>query len=73
MLPAILRQASAYILNRNLPSYKRFLYQAIDFKERLIGVKGARGCGKTTLLLQYAHSTGLAPQRILYIANQRPK
>lgn len=72
MLPAILRQASTYILNRNLPSYKRFLYQAIDFKERLIGVKGARGCGKTTLLLQYAHSTGLEPQRILYIACDHP-
>lgn len=72
MLPSILRQASAYILNRKLPRYRRFLYQQIDFDERLIGIKGARGCGKTTLLLQYAQSTELAPQRILYVACDHP-
>lgn len=32
--------------------FRRFLHQQIDWKERLIGIKGARGVGKTTLLLQ---------------------
>lgn len=72
MIPNILRQASAFILARQQPSYRRFLHGQIDFKEALIGIKGARGCGKTTLLLQRAHSSGIAPQRILYIACDHP-
>jgi len=34
-------------------SFKRYLYNNIDFSERLIGITGARGVGKTTLMLQY--------------------
>lgn len=33
--------------------YLRYLYNNIDWKERLIGIKGAKGVGKTTLLLQH--------------------
>lgn len=33
--------------------FKRYLYDKIDWRDRLIGIKGARGVGKTTLLLQY--------------------
>jgi predicted AAA+ superfamily ATPase len=33
---------------------KRLLMSEIDFSHRLIGIKGARGVGKTTFLLQYA-------------------
>ena len=32
----------------------RLLMQQIDWSRRLIGIKGARGVGKTTFLLQYA-------------------
>ena len=31
---------------------KRYAYDAIDWDCRLIGLRGARGVGKTTLLLQ---------------------
>ncbi|MCR5455160.1 MAG: AAA family ATPase [Bacteroidales bacterium] len=31
----------------------RYLYSKIDWNERLIGIKGARGVGKTTLMLQH--------------------
>ena len=34
--------------------YRRYLMDKIDWSHRLIGIKGARGVGKTTLLLQYA-------------------
>ena len=34
--------------------YRRYLMGKIDWSDRLIGIKGARGVGKTTLLLQYA-------------------
>ncbi|MCD8387558.1 MAG: AAA family ATPase [Bacteroidales bacterium] len=33
--------------------FKRFLYQNINWTSRLIGIKGARGVGKTTMLLQH--------------------
>lgn len=38
------------ILNTELRFF-RSLYQKIDWKSRLIGIKGARGTGKTTMLL----------------------
>lgn len=33
--------------------YRRYLYDEIDWQDRLIGITGARGTGKTTLLLQH--------------------
>lgn len=36
-----------------LRSTKRFLYNKIDWRDRLIAVTGSRGTGKTTLLLQH--------------------
>ena len=32
--------------------FKRYLFDSIDFSNRMIGIKGARGTGKTTFLLQ---------------------
>lgn len=73
MLPPIIRQASAFILARPQPEYRRFLHAKIDFKERLIGVKGARGSGKTTLMLQYAGGASAIPrEKILYVACDHP-
>jgi len=33
--------------------FKRYLFSEINWKARIIGIKGARGVGKTTLLLQH--------------------
>lgn len=33
--------------------FKRYLYNNIHWNSRIIGIKGARGVGKTTMLLQY--------------------
>ncbi|MFC2767229.1 MAG: AAA family ATPase, partial [Prevotella sp.] len=33
---------------------RRTLMDEIDWNDRLIGIKGTRGVGKTTFLLQYA-------------------
>ncbi len=41
-------------------TFTRFLAGQIDWEDRLIGIRGARGCGKTTLLLQHLYSF---PQR----------
>lgn len=72
MIPAVSRQASAFILSQEQPAYRRFLHAAIDFSERLIGIKGARGSGKTTLLLQYAKDCAIPPEKILYVACDHP-
>ena len=47
---------------------RRALMDEIDWKQRLIGIKGSRGVGKTTFLLQYAkeHFTP-RDKRCLYI------
>lgn len=41
------------VQNLNAP-VRRDLMDEIDWKKRMIGIKGARGVGKTTFLLQYA-------------------
>lgn len=40
-------------LQRTKLNFFRSLYDTIDWENRLIGIKGARGTGKTTMLLQY--------------------
>lgn len=60
---------SNQIKSQKVPEYKRFLYEKIDFNERLIGIIGSRGTGKTTLLLQYLKKTK-APS--LYITSDHP-
>ncbi|MFC1496593.1 ATP-binding protein [Candidatus Margulisiibacteriota bacterium] len=49
-------------------SFKRYLFDKINLKDRLIGIIGARGLGKTTLLLQYYLSYYNNPQDCLYLS-----
>lgn len=49
-------------------SHKRYLYHMIDWNQRMIGVKGARGVGKTTLLKQYLKENYLGNHEALYIS-----
>ncbi|MDR2844312.1 MAG: AAA family ATPase [Candidatus Symbiothrix sp.] len=47
--------------------FSRYLIPEIRWNNRLIGILGARGCGKTTLLLQYIKTTyGIRPENVLY-------
>ncbi len=43
-----------YLVNHVEASVRRLLADEIDWSHRLIGIKGSRGVGKTTFLLQYA-------------------
>lgn len=72
MLPDIIRQASVFVLARKQPNYCRFLHKEIDFNERLLGIKGARGSGKTTIMLQHVATCGLPKEKILYAACDHP-
>ncbi len=48
--------------------YKRYFFNIVDFNERLIGIVGARGVGKTTFLLQYLDGLNIADERKLYFS-----
>jgi uncharacterized protein len=50
------------------PSFKRYLYNQIDFASKMIGILGQRGVGKTTLIRQLAHNYDLPASKILYIS-----
>ncbi len=47
--------------------FRRYLHQHIDWKQRMIGIKGPRGAGKTTLLLQHLKYDLNLPETALYI------
>jgi predicted AAA+ superfamily ATPase len=55
------------LLNNLNITYKRYLFNKIDFSEKLIGIIGARGVGKTTFLLQYLKENSLPLNKKLYI------
>lgn len=48
-----LRVISDIKINATSTGFVRFLWNIIDWNNRLIGISGARGAGKTTLILQY--------------------
>lgn len=48
--------------------FKRYLYTEIDWNNRLIGIKGARGTGKTTLLLQWLKELNLPAEQAVYFS-----
>lgn len=52
--------------------FRRYLYSRINWNNRLIGVVGGRGTGKTTLLLQYYCDAYNDPEKCLYISADNP-
>lgn len=55
------------LLQSTSTNFKRYLYQEIAWESRMIGIVGARGVGKTTLLLQYIKEN-LDINKALYVA-----
>ncbi len=49
-------------------SFVRYLYKEIEWGDRLIGITGARGTGKTTLMLQYIKNNYGNSDDALYIS-----
>lgn len=67
----MLQKLKEYQLNylRVLQSdYKRYLHDIVDFNQKLIGIIGARGVGKTTFLLQYLKANRLPLSKKLYFS-----
>lgn len=48
--------------------FKRYLYDKINWNARLIGIKGARGVGKTTLIIQHIKETFSDYSEAMYVS-----
>ncbi len=55
------------LLQSTTISYRRYFFNEVDFNERLIGIIGDRGVGKTTFLLQYLKVSPLSLREKLYV------
>lgn len=55
------------LLSSTTPTLKRELLQTIDFSERLICIKGFRGVGKTTILLDYLKQNFPDDNKVMYV------
>lgn len=62
-----LYQKSNLLIRNQQEKIVRALMNKIDWTNRLIGVLGARGTGKTTLLLQYAKGLPVQEHEMLYL------
>ncbi|MDP2423383.1 MAG: AAA family ATPase [Bacteroidales bacterium] len=63
-----LLSSSELLIQRVPMGFKRHLAYSIDWNNRLIGIKGARGTGKTTLLLQWLHEKKLPVSKAAYFS-----
>ncbi|MCX6073956.1 MAG: AAA family ATPase [Campylobacterales bacterium] len=52
--------------------YKRYLYHTLNFDDKMIGIFGARGVGKTTTLFQYLDQLEHEDKKALYISLDYP-
>jgi len=58
----------AYLVEHTVAPIRRILMDEIDWNSRMIGIKGTRGVGKTTFLLQYAKENfEVQDRKCLYI------
>ncbi len=56
------------LINQVTDSFFRFLYSEINWNQRMLAIKGPRGSGKTTLMLQYIRYTLQKPrEEALYL------
>jgi len=54
------------LLQNTTADFKRYLYEKVSWDNRMIGIIGARGVGKTTLILQHIKEN-LDSKKALYV------
>ena len=68
-----LKRLSYIKLNKKLPTYRRFLFDdVLNTQDRIVGIYGSRGVGKTTLMLQVAKELQLSYDELIYISCDHP-
>lgn len=63
-----LRNRYLRLLDQVNMEFVRYLYDEINWSDQLIVIKGQRGVGKTTLILQYIRNEIKDPLRALYVS-----
>lgn len=63
----VLYQKFETLLQNTTTEFKRYLFDIIDWDNRMIGIVGPRGVGKTTLILQYIKEN-LDSKKALYVS-----
>jgi predicted AAA+ superfamily ATPase len=48
--------------------YKRDIFNKINFNEKMVGLRGAKGVGKTTIIKQYLSTLPHNKDEILYVS-----
>ncbi|HCN83506.1 MAG TPA: AAA family ATPase [Sphingobacteriaceae bacterium] len=66
MIP--LFEQSERLIAHTALDFKRYLYNKVRWGNRLIGIKGARGTGKTTMLLQWLKEQNLPADKAVYFS-----
>jgi len=56
------------ILDLQNHNYKRYFFYSIDFNDKLIGILGSRGVGKTTVIIQYLNFLDIPKNKKLYFS-----
>ena len=64
MLATIQKYQDRLLKNFNI-TYKRYLFDDIDFDDKMIAIYGARSVGKTTMLLEYLKELLLQDKKAL--------
>ena len=67
-----IKQYQDRFLKNFTTAYKRYLYDEINFDEKLIGIIGSRGVGKTTMLFQRLVELNKLGKKALYISLDYP-
>lgn len=62
-----LYQKFEILLQNTTTDFKRYLYEKVSWDSRMVGIIGARGVGKTTMILQYIKEN-LGSKKALYVS-----
>lgn len=63
-----LRKLHNIRVNKQKVEFTRYLYDKLPWDEKLTGIKGFRGIGKTTLILQYIKKQFALSDHVLYVS-----
>ncbi len=61
-------EKSNQILKLQNYEYKRYFYHTINFDDKMLGILGSRGVGKTTVIIQYLNSLDFPKSKKLYFS-----
>ena len=67
-----LKEYSVLFFSKKTPKYERDLLQQLNLDNKLIGIIGAKGVGKTTLLLQFMKKQSYGMDEMLYLSVDHP-